>query len=217
MNILNYFKTLTVKEATKFLVIFYIVGTAGFLIPQSRQIFELLIPLSLLINLFMLMLFHTKFDKKHLWFFGTIVALTFAIEAVGVKTGLLFGEYFYGKSLPGKIFETPLIIGFNWLMLTYGTVELVRRNKMLRKFLPLIVGALMTAYDFFMEPVAMRTEMWNWSFNTVPLQNYVMWFVISAIIGACFELFAISTSNKLAPRIFILQAVFFIILFFFLP
>jgi len=215
-KLINYFKKLTPKEATKFLVIFYIVGITGFLIPALRGFFELLIPVSLLINLFMLLLFHPKFDRKHLLFFGGVVVFTFSIEAIGVNTGLLFGEYSYGKSLPGKIFETPVIIGFNWLMLSYGAVELIRPIKSLRRFLPVLVGLLMTAFDFVMEPVAMRTDMWGWGSNHIPLQNYVLWFIVSVVVASCFELFGISTNNKLAPRIFLFQGIFFVVLHLFL-
>ena len=109
-RIVNYFKNLEAKEATKFLIIFYVVGTMGFLIPQTRDLFEKLIPLSLAINIFMLLLFHPKFDRRHITFFSAIIILTIAIEAIGVKTGLLFGDYQYEKSLSVKVFETPILI-----------------------------------------------------------------------------------------------------------
>lgn len=216
-KIVSYFKNLEIKEATKFLIIFYIVGTTGFLIPKTRGIFEMLIPLSLLINLFMLFLFHSPFNKKHLLFFVAVVAFSFGIEAIGVKTGILFGEYIYGSSLSVKIFQTPILIGFNWLMLTYGVVQLLRQNSFTRKYLILIGSVIMTAYDFVMEPVAMKTDMWSWSFNQIPLQNYIMWFIISSIILAGFEIFAIKTNNKIAGRIFLFQLLFFLILHLFLP
>jgi putative membrane protein len=215
-QIFNYFKTLELKEATKFLVIFYLVGVLGFLIPQSRDIFEMLIPLSLLISIFMLFLFHSNYDRKHLLFFLSVVVLTIAIEAVGTNTGLIFGDYIYGNSLSLKVFGTPILIGFNWLMLTYGTVAIVRSSPRLRRFLPIMVAILMTGYDFVMEPVAMKTDMWDWAGGHVPFQNYVMWFVISAIIGAAYELLNISTKSKTAARIFVLQLAFFGILNLFL-
>jgi putative membrane protein len=215
-KITNYFKQLPAIEATKFLIIFYVVGIAGFLMPVTRNLFELLIPTSLLINFFILMLYHKAFDTKHLLFFTSVILGTFVIEAIGVNSGKLFGEYIYGQSLSIKILETPIIIGFNWLMLTYGAVELIRKNNRLRSYLPVIVGLLMTIYDFLMEPVAMRTDMWSWSFNHAPIQNYLLWFVISAVIAACFELFSIKTSNKIAPRIFLLQGIFFALLHLFL-
>jgi putative membrane protein len=215
-KITDYFHNLPVKEATKFLIIFYMVGIAGFLVPQTRQLFEMLIPLSLCVNLFMLFLFHKPFNKKHLLFFAGVVVFTFVIEAVGVKTGMLFGEYFYGKSLSVKLFETPLLIGFNWLMLTYGVVQLLRINTQIRKYSVVLGALLMTGYDFIMEPVAMKTDMWSWLFSQVPLQNYIAWFLVSAIVIACFELFSIKTDNKIAGRIFMLQFIFFAVLNIFL-
>ncbi len=216
-RIIQYFKTLEEKEATKFLIIFYIVGTAGFLIPQTRELFEKLIPVSLIINIFMLLLFHKAFNLKHLIFFASVIVAAIAIEAIGVQTGHLFGEYIYGSSIPVKVFGTPVLIGFNWLMLTYGAVFLVRTKKALRKFLPVLVGLLMTGFDYVMEPVAMKTDMWTWMFNEVPFQNYVMWFVVATLIGGCYELFSINTDNKIAGRIFVLQLAFFGILNIFLP
>jgi putative membrane protein len=216
-RIIQYFKTLEEKEATKFLIIFYIVGTAGFLIPQTRELFEKLIPVSLIINIFMLLLFHKAFNLKHLIFFASVIVAAIAIEAIGVQTGHLFGEYIYGSSIPVKVFGTPVLIGFNWLMLTYGAVFLVRTKKALRKFLPVLVGLLMTGFDYVMEPVAMKTDMWTWMFNEVPFQNYVMWFVVATLIGGCYELFNINTDNKIAGRIFVLQLAFFGILNIFLP
>ncbi|MDA3818670.1 MAG: carotenoid biosynthesis protein [Prolixibacteraceae bacterium] len=215
-RIIRYFKMLEAKEATKFLIIFYIVGTVGFLIPQTRVIFEKLIPVSLIINIFMLLLFHKIYNAKHLIFFASIIIVTIAIEAIGVQTGQLFGAYIYGASIPVKVFGTPVLIGVNWLMLTYGAVFLIRSKKALRKLLPILVGLLMAGFDYVMEPVAMKTDMWTWMFNEVPLQNYVMWFVVATVIGGCYELFNINTDNKIAGRIFVLQLAFFGVLNIFL-
>jgi putative membrane protein len=216
-RIFKYFKELQAKEATKFLIIFYTVGIAGFLVPQTRQLFMLLIPVSLLVNLFMLFLFHSTFNLKHLFFFLGIVVFTFLVEALGVNTGVLFGEYQYGNSLSVKLFDTPLIIGFNWLMLVYVVVQLMRGNQFLRKYMIVAGAVVMTAYDFLMEPVAIKTDMWSWIDGVIPMQNYVAWFLVSAIVIAVFELFALRTDNKIAGRIFILQFIFFTLLNLFLP
>lgn len=215
-NIISYFKHLSEHEALKFLLIFYLVGFVGFLLPVSRPIFELLIPVSLLTNVFLLFLFHRPYNWKHLRFFIAIVLLTFIIEAIGVNTGVLFGEYYYGKSLPVKIWGTPVIIGFNWLLLSYGVVVLLRMKPVLRKYLPILAGVLMTLFDSIMEPVAMKTGMWNWTANSVPLQNYVIWFMVSVLIAASFEIFEIKTQQKIGAWIFVLQFFFFVLLNLFL-
>lgn len=215
-RLINYFKQLKVAEATRFLVIFYVVGITGFLVPFTRNIFEWMIPLSLCVNFFMLFLFHRPYDKKHLFFFSSVVVFSFAVEALGVNTGLVFGEYVYGRSLAVKLFETPILIGFNWLMLTYGVVQLFRVYPLLRKYSIVLGALLMVIFDFVMEPVAMKTGMWSWGFNNVPLQNYWAWFVVAALIIAGFELLKIKTDNKIGGRIFLFQFFFFLILNIFL-
>ena len=39
-------------------------------------------------------------------------------EILGVKFGIIFGDYEYGNALGYKIFEVPLLIGANWAILT---------------------------------------------------------------------------------------------------
>ena len=41
-----------------------------------------------------------------------------------------------------------------------------------------ITGALMTAFDYVMEPAAIRLGYWSWSGGEVPLANYLGWFTI---------------------------------------
>jgi putative membrane protein len=48
------------------------------------------------------------------------------LEVVGVKTGLIFGEYKYGSTLGIKLFEVPLIIGFNWVFVILGSISISR-------------------------------------------------------------------------------------------
>jgi putative membrane protein len=42
-----------------------------------------------------------------------IAVAGFFIEAIGVNTGLIFGNYVYKTTLGWKFLETPLIIGVN--------------------------------------------------------------------------------------------------------
>src|SRR6056297_2721763 len=37
-------------------------------------------------------------------------------EAIGVQTGIIFGEYIYGSVLGPKIFDTPLMVGVMWAL-----------------------------------------------------------------------------------------------------
>jgi putative membrane protein len=51
-----------------------------------------------------------------------IAVAGFFIEAIGVNTGLIFGNYVYKTTLGWKFLETPLIIGVNWILLTCSVV-----------------------------------------------------------------------------------------------
>lgn len=215
--IINYCKKLTEKEVKRFLIIYYAVGLAGFLIPVTRPVFEALIPLSVLLNLFLLLLFHKPYDFKHIAVFTIVFLFTFLVEAIGTKTGLLFGSYFYGGSLGFKIFETPLLIGANWLVLAYGATAIVRSVEALKKWVPFSAAALMVVFDYFLEPVAMKTGMWSWVWNKVPVQNYLMWFIVAVIVVGVFELLNIKTNKPVAARLFWVQLIFFAILSFVLP
>jgi bisanhydrobacterioruberin hydratase len=214
--VINYFKKLPQTEVLKFIIIYYLVGVAGFLIPVSRPVFEILIPFSVVINLFLVLLFHKPFDKVHIIVFVVVAVFTIAVEAIGTKTGILFGSYYYGSSLGVKIFQTPILIGANWLVLAYGATAIVRSVHALKKWVPFSAAALMVVFDFFMEPVAMKTDMWNWEGNVVPMQNYFMWFVISVIVVGVFELFNVKTVKPIAARLFWVQMMFFVVLRLFL-
>ena len=53
-------------------------------------------------------------------------------EVLGVRYNMIFGNYYYGNSLGPQVLEVPLIIGFNWLTLsfaTYGVSSYLFKNK----------------------------------------------------------------------------------------
>ena len=58
----------------------------------------------------------------------------------------------------------------------------------------LLAGLICTAYDFILEPFATTTKhYWVWTEGTVPVLNYVAWFVLSALL---IRLFAPTLSNR---------------------
>jgi bisanhydrobacterioruberin hydratase len=160
--------------------------------------------------------FHeAKWELKTLAAFVLVYISGFVIESVGVNTGLIFGEYIYGKTLGYQIFETPLIIGMNWLFLVYVSSSLTERLNSGRFISFLLPPVLMVIYDLVLEQVAPDLGMWNWKNEVIPLQNYIAWFVVAFIFVLVFGLFNIKTSNKIAPLIFILQFLFFLLLMIF--
>ncbi|MBK9354176.1 MAG: carotenoid biosynthesis protein [Bacteroidetes bacterium] len=99
-----------------FLTIIYIVGIIGICSP-FQYYFLLLSPLNLLITFWFLIKGYGKIEKGLGFSICLLVIITWIIEVVGVKSGQIFGPYYYGNALGLKILDTPPIIGMNWAML----------------------------------------------------------------------------------------------------
>ena len=192
-----------------FLIIFYAVGFAGLSIPATRPFFVHLTPFALLLSSLIIALFHNKFSAKTILIFIFIYAASFVVELIGVNTGSIFGNYTYGHGLGPKLFNTPLIIGLNWLLLVYVSNSVMQRtdwNPIVKVF-----GAsfLLLAYDVLLEQVAPLLAMWTFSESTVPIQNYVAWFLLALLFSLVINLLKINTKNRIAPIVFGIQALFF--------
>ncbi len=198
------------KEVRKFFIIFYIIGFLGFVFDFSYPIFVKLIPYAILVSIFMLYVFHqNKKDIKLLIVLFVIFLLSFLIEMIGVNTGFIFGNYSYGKGLGIKIFETPIMIGINWAFLVYLSTSVTQKYK-LNDFTGAFVSSLiMLFYDFIIENVAPKTDMWYWQNDVVPFKNFLAWFFLALIFNNIVKLLKLNTENKIAPVILICQLFFF--------
>jgi putative membrane protein len=196
------------------LVIFYTVGTVGILREASREQFLSLSFFNLLLSFSVLVVGR----KDRTWLFYAFVGLCYATgliaEYIGVHTGLLFGEYSYGENLGLKVMGIPLIIGVNWAMLVLTSGSFLVHYNLGNWLKSMLAAALMTGLDAIMEPVAMKSDFWNWKNGAIPFYNYVCWFFISwALLWIGFKLKLIE-SNKVSKALFILLSVFFTILSF---
>ena len=194
------------------LVIFYSVGVAGMIIPQTRELFKALVPLNLLLNVMLLLIYHGRLDVRFAWKALVIYSAGFIVEIAGVNTGLIFGSYEYGPTLGPQLFHTPLIIGVNWLMLVYASLVITSRFFEQRYFRVLVAAVLMVVYDFALEPAAIDLNMWDWG-GPVPLQNYIAWLVISLVLTWFADRTGfVNRENKIAAPLFFVQLGFFILL-----
>lgn len=202
------------QEIRRFLVWFYIIGIAGMVIPATSALFMKLTPLALLMNFGLLLIHHeTKFSVITILIFSLILLSGFFIEIIGVQTGIIFGEYVYGKGLGWKLWDTPLIIGLNWLLLVYTTATITQKIK-IHNIIRIALGAgMMLVYDLIMEQVAPRMDMWSWKNGIIPIENYIAWFVIASLFHALIQFSGIKIKNKLSETVLIAQFVFFVILF----
>lgn len=206
------FLDLNFSKTAGFFVVFYMVGIAGMLLPFSFPLFVKLIPLALLLSSVALVFFHGTFNTKTWFVFVSIYIIGFFVEVAGVNTGLIFGDYIYGESLGIKLFNTPLIIGLNWLLLVYITASVLEKFNLPTSLKIIFSALLMLFYDFIIEQIAPLINMWTWQKELVPVNNYVAWFLLALVFHVIIQVSGIKTKNKLAPVIFACQLLFFLIL-----
>jgi putative membrane protein len=134
------------------------------------------------------------------------------VEWMGVQTSAVFGSYQYLDTLGWKVAGVPVIIGVNWLLLIYSIGSYLDQWKA-HLLLKILVGALlMVLVDIFIEPVAIALDFWVWDQGVVPIKNYLGWFIVSLIFFTVFFKLGFKKKNKLGLFVYILQLVFFIIM-----
>ena len=71
-----------------------------------------------------------------------------------MQFGIPFGQYLYGDNLGIKFFDVPLVLGLNWLLLVYVSLNLVSIFKLSIFKQSLLVATLMLLIDSVIEPIA---------------------------------------------------------------
>jgi len=195
-----------------FVIIIHLAGILLFIIPAARHFLCLLIPSILLIYLALIFISHRDWSWRSLAVFLSIYILAMLLELAGVSDQRLFGAYQYHDTLGFKVGGVPLLIGVNWLMLTYCSHSISR--ELFRNILPRILsGALiMVAYDIMLEFVTPHLNMWSFDKPYPPLQNFLAWFIAAVAFQSLLEIFRVNTENKPARILMIAQILFFLTL-----
>ena len=200
----------------------YLAGTIGLINSYSQPYFKLLSPFNLWVSLILLLIFHQEFNRA--FFINSIIVFLsgFWIEVIGVYTGKIFGNYWYGKTLGTQLFDVPLVIGANWLLLIYCSnhvtqviIDYFKKifsvNTTPSVFLKAFISAsLMVCLDYLIEPVAIRLDFWHWQNEEIPLQNFQAWFLIAFTLSYIYSKGRFLIKNPLASLLFILQVLFFL-------
>lgn len=201
------------KNSLKTLAAIYAVGIIGHLIPFTRVFMKYLTaPVLLITFLYIVYTLRKEIKPKVITVFLISYLLTFIVEAVGVATGSIFGEYTYGTVLGIQLFKTPLLIGLLWVFVVWGSYQLNEyfvKNKHLRV---LFTGITVILFDILLEPVAITLGYWSWSGGGIPLQNYLAWGIIGIIVASLFAYTNIKIKNKVLSYFFVIQFIFFAIL-----
>jgi len=206
------------------LALFFAVGFVGHLIPAVRPFMLAMTPAVLAVA-GMVVAAVALADggiPVALWAVGTY-AVTFALEAAGVATGAIFGPYGYGATLGPKVLEVPVVIGFNWMLVVLGGVNLAGIIGIGRGVggrtdgkgpclvcVAVAAGAACVILDIRLEPVAERLDYCRFYTTSVPLQNYVAWFLIAALSAFTFASRRCRVRSRLPAAYFLIQLAFFV-------
>lgn len=191
------------------LIIFHMVGIGGVLLANPIE-FLRLTPLNLLLTLAILLANHQQW--KLAWVFVVTYLAGFFVEVLGVNTGFPFGEYEYGSVLGPKVFETPLMIGVNWLILLYASNAISKHFGLTVITKALGAAALMVVLDYAIEPVAIQYEFWTWAQAEPPFENYMAWFGIAFLLSLVWQWTKIELNKKIAIAVYSVELGFFALL-----
>lgn len=194
-----------------FIAVIYSVGIVGLSTDDYHDTFIELTPLNLCMTAALMLAYTHQSIKVLLW---SLIAflIGFFIEVVGVQTGVIFGEYHYSHVLGIQLLDTPLLIGVNWLLLSYGAAKIVSKLR-LNALVKSVLGALLlVGLDVLIEPVAIKLNFWSWAGDSIPLQNYLAWGLIAFVIQALYHFYVEDSKNKMVSALFLIQILFFSIL-----
>jgi len=170
-------------------------------------------PLLLVVNVAIVFsLYQRHGDHRLLWWLLGAYVFTFTVEALGVATGRIFGVYHYGATMRWQWLGVPFVIALNWAVLTLAANELARRFTKSVPLTALLAGCFLALYDVAIEPVAIKLDYWQWENGTIPLQNYVTWALVAALISWPLQRLKIRFQSPVLLVYFWAQLFFFLVL-----
>jgi len=187
-------------------VFIMLVGRVGLSIPKYSQFFADLTPITLLICFSLIIYYQKNKNLKFFFLCGLVWLLGMGSEWIGIHTGYLFGNYEYTKRLGFSLFNVPIIIGINWVMLCLSAMYIFKPLTQNRLVAALFGAILLVGFDIYLENFATEFGLWSWKNSFIPLSNYRDWFLI-AFLGNLF-IYPIAKRNPIALPVFIILFLF---------
>ena len=188
--------------------LFHICGMIG-ISYGNKEFFLAFTPINLFISFVLLFINQLQLEKSELNAALIIFFIGMISEILGVNYGLIFGDYVYLDNLGFKVLGVPVLIGVNWIILTFITGSMssyIIKNK----YIAALTGAiLMILLDLIIEPVAPLLGFWIFDLPTVPLQNYIGWFIIGLTTQYIYHFNIERKEYSFSINLLLVNAVFF--------
>ena len=190
--------------------LFHLSGLLG-LLYIDKNLFASLTPLNLFISTTLLFVNQTIATRMKFFIVFSIFFVGMIAEILGVQYGLIFGNYDYGNNLGLKLLGVPILIGFNWVVLTVICGSISHKIFKKSKILAVIFGVvLMLIVDLTLEPIAPALDYWEFSGSKAPLQNYIGWGITSLITQTLYQYFYKNKEFIFSFNLFVAQFLFFL-------
>lgn len=123
------------------------------------------------------------------------------VEAVGLATGLPFGEYRYGDSLGATALGVPLVVPAAWTMMAYPALIVGRRlaaaaGRAGSRTVVTVLGAwALATWDVFLDPQMVEAGHWWWldpspslpGVPGIPVSNFAGWLLVALLMTAALD------------------------------
>ena len=191
------------------LFILHFVGGVALSMDSVKSMFLMLTPFNLILTFGLLIWGNKDFSFNFFKVISILFLIGFFVEVIGVYSGLLFGEYHYGKTLGFQFLSVPLIIGVNWVLLVISSFAVSSYFVSNSIFKVVLSSIIMVLLDLMIEPVAIRLDFWHWQAEVIPLQNYLMWFLVAFLMNWILTFNRFKFNVKLGFGLLISQVLFF--------
>jgi putative membrane protein len=146
---------------------------------------------------------------------GLVAGTAVGFEAVGLATGVPYGEYAYSDTLGPTLLGVPFLVPLAWLMMAWPSWLLAERltrsaRRSRRPAVRIAVAAgIFAAWDVVLDPQMVQAGYWTWAhpepglpgIDTVPLTNLAGWLLAGAVLMTLLDRLVARTAMAGAPRI----------------
>jgi putative membrane protein len=117
---------------------------------------------------------------------------TWSAEALGVRSGRIFGRYVYTAALRPQLAGVPVLVPLAWVAMaapSHSTAAAIATGRSRR----IGAGAVaLTAWDLFLDPQMIGEGYWRWlrggRYRGIPLANFAGWLAVAAAVMAVREI-----------------------------
>lgn len=134
-----------------------------------------------------------------------VTATAVAFEAVGLATGVPYGEYTYSEALGPTLLGVPFLVPLAWLMMAWPSWLLADRLTRRRPSRIAVATGVFAAWDVVLDPQMVQAGYWTWEhpspglpgIDTVPLTNLAGWLLAGAVLMFLLDRLVAGTSPRI--------------------